>query len=89
MNDRLRAAVADRYRLERELGQRGRRFEHGVPTLLFSNASLTQDEYHRAYDITPDGKRFLMVTSGGGDSDDLRVIFNWRTELERLKDGPE
>ena len=67
----------------------GRRFEHGVPTLLFSNPSLTQDEYHRAYDITPDGRRFLMVTSGGGDSDDLRVIFNWRTELERLKDGPE
>jgi Tol biopolymer transport system component len=66
----------------------GRRFEHGTPRLLFSIPGLTQDAFHRAYDVHPDGKRFLMVAAGGGDAPDLEVIFNWRTELERLKKTP-
>jgi serine/threonine-protein kinase len=67
----------------------GRRFEHGTPRLLFTDPSFSQDAYHRAYDVHPDGKRFLMVSSAGGDAPDLNVIFNWRAELERLEESPQ
>ena len=62
----------------------GAAFVHGPPKLLFTNGSLTPENYHRAYDVSPDGTRFLMISSGGGDAPILEVIFNWRTDLERL-----
>jgi len=67
----------------------GPRFEHGPPTLLFRGSDLSQEEYHRAYDVHPDGKRFLMITSGGGDASALNVIFNWRRELETIEASPK
>jgi Tol biopolymer transport system component len=66
----------------------GRRFEHGTPKLLFSIPGLSQQEYHRGYDVDPDGKRFLMVASGGRETTALNVIFNWRAELEKLPGAP-
>jgi serine/threonine-protein kinase len=63
----------------------GRSFVHGTPKLLFAAPGLAMQDYYRAYDIHPDGKRFLMVTSGGTDAHELSVIFNWRTELTRLE----
>jgi hypothetical protein len=62
----------------------GRRFDHGTPRMLFSVPGLSQQEFHRAYDVHPDGKRFLMVASGGVETTALNVIFNWRVELEGL-----
>ena len=39
----------------------------------------------RTYDISPDGKRFLMIKeSAGGDSTEFVVIINWFEELQRL-----
>ena len=64
----------------------GRRFEHGTPKLLFASPGLSVDQYHHGYDVHPDGKRFLMATSGGVDATDLEVIFNWRAELQALKE---
>ena len=63
----------------------GRSFTHSTPRLLFSVTGLALQEYYRSYDLHPDGKRFLMLTSGGVDATELNVIFNWRVELERLK----
>jgi hypothetical protein len=63
----------------------GRHFTHGTPKLLFSNAGYGQQEYFRSYDVQADGKRFLMLTSGGVDATDLNLILNWQVELERLK----
>jgi serine/threonine-protein kinase len=62
----------------------GPHFQHGVPKLLFSSPGLGLQEYFRSYDVHPDGKRFLMLTSGGVDATELNVIFNWRAELESL-----
>jgi hypothetical protein len=62
----------------------GAHFTHGAPKLLFTLPTLAQDLYHRDYDVTRDGKRFLMVASGGDNAADLNVIFNWRVEVERL-----
>ena len=66
----------------------GRHFEHGTPKLLFSSPGLAQQPYFRSYDVHPDGKRFLMVSSGGIDANSLNIIFNWRVELEKLKETP-
>jgi len=63
----------------------GRRFTHGAPKLLFSVPGLALQEYHRSYDISPDGKRFLMLESGGADASDLNLVFNWPVELDRLE----
>ncbi len=67
----------------------GRQFAHGTPRLLFTIPGLGQDAYHRSYDVRPDGKRFLMLTSGGADAPVLNAIFNWRAELARLKATPK
>jgi len=64
-------------------------FNHGTPTLLFTNGSLAPDNYHRAYDVSPDGTRFLMINSGGSDAPTLQVILNWRAELEILEETPK
>ncbi|HET9294807.1 MAG TPA: protein kinase, partial [Gemmatimonadales bacterium] len=63
----------------------GAQFTHGSPSLLFAAPGLAKLPYHRAYDVHPDGKRFLMITSGGLDSRGIEVILNWRVELERLE----
>ena len=62
----------------------GRRFTSGTPKLLFSVPGLSVQDYHRSYDVHPDGKRFLMLESGGSDATELNLILNWRAELERL-----
>jgi Tol biopolymer transport system component len=62
----------------------GARFDHAEPILLFNAPGLAQQEYFRAYDVAPDGQRFLMVSSGGDDAPELNVIFNWRNDLQRL-----
>ncbi len=36
------------------------------------------------YDISPDGKRFVMVKEGGYDLTQINVVLNWFEELERL-----
>ncbi len=63
----------------------GRRFSAGAPKLLFSVPGLSVQDYHRSYDVHPDGKRFLMLASGGSDATELNLILNWRAELERLE----
>ena len=63
----------------------GRRFVAGTPRLLFSVPGLPVQDYHRSYDVHPDGKRFLMLESGGSDASALNLILNWRAELERLE----
>jgi Tol biopolymer transport system component/tRNA A-37 threonylcarbamoyl transferase component Bud32 len=62
----------------------GAHFTHGTPKALFTLQDVVQDTYHRSYDVTADGKRFVMVTSGDQDAPSLNVIFNWRAELEHL-----
>ncbi len=65
----------------------GPRFEHRSPQLLFTDPALVQQEFYRSYDVHPDGKRFLMLQSGGGESNSINIILNWRTELDRLAGG--
>ncbi|HSF17403.1 MAG TPA: protein kinase [Vicinamibacteria bacterium] len=54
----------------------------GHPVVLFDGPYNPDFMGHQRYDVSPDGKRFLMVEN----SDDFRIIIvqNWIEELERL-----
>jgi serine/threonine-protein kinase len=56
----------------------GPEFEAGAPRLLFSRPGLAMQEYHRSYDVHPDGKRFLMLSTGTAEVNSFRMILNWR-----------
>ncbi|MEO8637239.1 MAG: hypothetical protein ABI587_18335, partial [Gemmatimonadales bacterium] len=65
----------------------GPQFAHSAPHLLFSRPGLVLQDFYRSYDVHPDGKRFLMLSSGDVESHSLQVIFHWRPELQRLKES--
>jgi hypothetical protein len=48
---------------------------------LFDGTGFRTDHYHRAYDIAPDGDRFLMVRRQGLVSE-LVLVVNWFEELK-------
>jgi hypothetical protein len=63
-------------------------FEPGVPAPLFDshisgNGGSNQDPFQ--YDVTADGKRFLVMTPAGGaaSSPPLTVVMNWQAGLRR------
>jgi serine/threonine-protein kinase len=62
---------------------RGPAFTHSPPTMLFALPELALQQYYRSYDVHPDGKRFLMLRTGGGAVTSLSVIVNWRRQFER------
>ena len=63
------------------------------PSFAFGNAAVVFGERYfvsggvggRSYDISPDGKRFLMIKEPGeAASTELNLVLNWFEELERL-----
>jgi serine/threonine-protein kinase len=48
--------------------------------LLFNRATFGTDAYHRAYDVTRDGQRFLMVNRAVGDISELIIVLNWQAQ---------
>ena len=69
-------------------------FSSGTPELLFEGAYFSPPWFTRVtartYDISPDGKRFLMIkeldekTESIGPPKQLHLILNWFEELKRL-----
>ena len=60
----------------------------GKPRLLFQGNFIgSLWPWGRNYDITPDGKRFLMIEQSAMKSDatQINVIYNWSEELKRLE----
>jgi len=56
----------------------GASFRPGAPRLLFDKPGM--------YDVSPDGKRFLMTRRAGaeqGPPPEIRVVLNWFEELRR------
>jgi eukaryotic-like serine/threonine-protein kinase len=58
----------------------------GAPKVLFEEAYFAAGDGSRRYDITPDGKRFLMIKEPGSEDapKNLTVVLNWQEELKRL-----
>jgi len=59
-------------------------FEPGTPQALFE-AHLTQGPVNTLfqYDVTADGKRFLLDSAGAGGSPPLTVVVNWDAGLNK------
>ena len=57
-------------------------FAPGKPEILFSGNYFAFSA--RAYDISPDGERFLMVKPDDDENTELNVVLNWFDELKRL-----
>ena len=55
-------------------------FTAGIPKVLFTGSYFTYR--NRNYDISPDGRRFLMLRLPEHDVTQLRVVFNWFEELK-------
>ena len=66
--------------------ERGAAWTAGTPMKLFDGRYLPGG-IDRAYDISPDDKRFLMVKQGGGSEETaapaMIVVQNWFEELKR------
>ena len=67
-------------------------FLAGAPTRVLEGRHFRGSPY-RAYDVSPDGKRFLMITRGGGPGSaasppSITVVLNWDQELKRLVPTP-
>ncbi len=66
-------------------------FVAGTPRLLFEGTFQQSAGNLAAYDVTPDGQRFVMLQEGGPDSESLtqiNVVLNWFEELkERVPTG--
>jgi hypothetical protein len=59
-------------------------FEAGIPSVLFDDEPYVFGWY-RGYDLSPDGKRFLMIKRRKPTQ--LVVVINWFEELQRLVPG--
>ena len=60
-------------------------FQPGRPTLLFEGSFEPRGTFHN-YDVSPDGKRFVMVQreeASASAPDRLHVVLHWLDELER------
>ena len=62
----------------------GNEFGAGTPRALFEDWYFGHIPYGRTYDITPDGKRFVMVKDVNPPPRRIAVIQNWFEELKRL-----
>ena len=60
------------------------------PSFAAGNAEIVlggryyEGPFARNYDISPDGKRYLMVKENAGDSTEFTLVQNWFEELKRL-----
>ena len=70
-----------------DAGQQGAVFTAGVPRVVVDGGFYVS-RADRVYDISPDGKRFLLIESPNtgtqADSAGLTVVLNWAEELKRL-----
>ena len=57
----------------------------GKPRMLFEGRYLRSDfpQTGMAYDVSPDGQRFLMVKPGEEVNNQINVVQNWFEELKR------
>ena len=71
--------------------EQGPTFEAAAPTKLFESTYYRGGggNLGRTYDVSLDGRRFLMIKTGGGTDGtaapaSITVVLNWLEELKRL-----
>ncbi|MGH9256636.1 MAG: hypothetical protein ACRD3C_18910, partial [Vicinamibacterales bacterium] len=65
-------------------------FTAGVPRMAIDGRFYVILDGARSYDISPDGKRFLLIEAPntGTQAAALTVVLNWTEELKRLAPNP-
>jgi serine/threonine-protein kinase len=59
-------------------------FAAGTPSVLFSGSDYWSTTFHRQYDVTPDGERFLFMRRvGTGQQSKMILVQNFLEELKR------
>lgn len=66
-----------------QVNGRGANFEVGEVRELFTLNSMTPSIASEQYDVSADGKRFLVITTGEAGTLPLTLVQNWRAELKR------
>ena len=66
---------------------RGTSFSAGAPRVLFSLPSAAKDLNHRAYDITPDDRRFLMISAPESGRVRMVLVSDWLAALKARRAG--
>jgi serine/threonine-protein kinase len=70
----------------------GATFRAGVPQPLFSGPYLASQTLRGVYDVTADGRRFLMIKRAEGEREapaqTIVIVENWFEELRRLVPTP-
>jgi serine/threonine-protein kinase len=66
----------------------GSAFTAGRPTMLFQGNYAAPNAGRQAYDVSPDGQRFLMIKNAEAEGKvsppQIIVVQNWDQELKRL-----
>jgi hypothetical protein len=66
----------------------GATWHAGTPTKLFEGRYFSAGTSGRTYDVSPDGRRFLMIktlgTDAGAAPPALILVQHWDEELKRL-----
>jgi ATP dependent DNA ligase domain len=66
-----------------EVNGRGANFEVGEVRELFTMDNMSPSIASGQYDVSADGKRFLVITTGEAGTLPLTLVQNWRAELKR------
>jgi len=66
-----------------QVNERGPNFEVGGIQDLFSINNMSPSIASDQYDVFPDGKRFLVITTGEAGTLPLTLVQNWTAELKR------
>ena len=62
-------------------------FSTGKRQVLFGTEGYRRNFSHRGYDVTPDGRRFVMIHDVGRATGDLVMVDNWLAEAKRRLGG--
>ena len=64
----------------------GQTLTAGTPKVLFEGSYVSHSvpPGFQYYDISPDGKRFLMMKEATPETSQIHVVLNWFEELKRL-----
>jgi serine/threonine protein kinase len=63
----------------------GARFSAGEPRLLFSRNEYVWEYFARSFDVSLDGKRFLMVSTAGSQTDEMVLVLNLSAQLRAIR----
>jgi len=56
-------------------------FHSGSPEMLFGTTDMQSDVFHRAYDVAPGDRRFIMIRGTRTEATAISVVLNWGEEL--------